>query len=178
MNKTKGRFEVDNDSAVGGTLSLTHTVTGSLSSSVSLVKSGGGSSVGQSGTITAVSTLSPVTIGATTGDPDDAFNAQPGKLDYVLFSPSDSSVSDSGNIDSAFISQYSFAGVQTFGMSLSALQTVQATGLSGLQQSFTVSDVLGDVKVIYNYTPAAVPEPASALLSGIGCLALLRRRRH
>ena len=176
MNKNGGRFEVDNDSLTGGTLTLTHTVTGSLSSSVSLVKTGGASSVGQSGSVTAVSTLASVTIGATTGDPDDAFNAQPGSADYVRFDPTSTSASDSGNIDLGFISQYAFAGVQTFGMSFGALQTVQATGVSGLQQSFTVSDVVGNVVVTYNYD--AVPEPTSALLGGLGALALLRRRRH
>ena len=176
MNKNGGRFEVDNDSATGGTLTLTHTVTGLLSSPVSLVKTGGASSVGQSGSVTAVSTLGSVTIGATTGDPTNAFNAQPASADYVSFSPSSTSASDTGNIDAGFISQYAFAGSQTFGMTFGGLQTVQATGVSGLQQSFTVSDVLGNVTVTYNYT--AVPEPASALLGGIGCLALLRRRRH
>jgi uncharacterized protein (TIGR03382 family) len=52
---------------------------------------------------------------------------------------------------------------------------VSATGVSGLQQSFTVSNISGAVVVTYTYT--AIPEPSAALLGGLGFLALLRRRR-
>ncbi len=175
MNKTGGRFEVDNDSLDSGTIDLTHSVIGSLSSSVSLAKTGGVTFVGQSGSVTASNTFS-ATIGATSGDPLNAFNAQPGNVDYVRFDPANSSASDSGNIESAFISQYAFAGAQTYDITFNATQSVGVTGLGGLQQALVVSSISGDVTVTYNYS--AVPEPTSALLGGLGVVALLRRRRH
>lgn len=174
--KSRGQLEVDNDSASSGTISLTHQVIGNLTSSVSLVKTGGGSSVGQSGSLTALNTFS-ANVGVSSGDNVLTFNATL-LADYVNFQPGSSTVSDSGNIDLAFINQYGFAGFQTFNITMGATQAVSATGLSALQQAFTNSIIEGDVRVVYNYTPAVVPEPASALLGGMGCLALLRRRRH
>ena len=168
---------VDNDSTTGGTIILTHTVTGQLSSSVSLLKAGGLSSVGQLGSLTIVSTSGPLPIGATTGDPIGIFNYQYGNVDYNgMNSGSYASVSDSGNIDTSVISQYASPGLQTFGMTFAAPVNQQATGLSGLHLYFDGSEGNVDATVTYNYL--AVPEPASALLGGIGCLALLRRRRH
>ncbi len=174
MTKQRGQLEVDNDSASSGTISLTHQVIGALSSSVSLVKTGGGSSVGQSGSFTASNTFS-ATVGVSSGDNILTFDATL-LSDYVKFQPGTSTASDAGVIDPSFISQYAFAGFQTFNITMGATQAVNATGLSALQQAFTNSDIDGKVAVTYNYS--AVPEPASALLGGIGCLALLRRRRH
>ena len=176
MTKQRGQLEVDNDSASSGTISLTHQVIGDLTSSVSLVKTGGSSSVGQSGSFTAANTLSAV-VGVSSGDNVLTFDATL-LPDYLKFQPGTATAGDSGNIDPAFINQYAFAGFQTFNIIMGATQTVSATGLSALQQAFTNSDIEGKVSVVYNYTPAVIPEPASALLGGLGCLALLRRRRH
>lgn len=174
MTKQRGQLEVDNDSATGGAIVMTHQVTGTLSSTVSLVKTGGASSVGQSGSITVTDTLG-ATVGVSSGDSTTTFNATL-LADYAIFQPGASTVSDTGNIDTAFINQYAFAGFQTFLITMGGAQSVNATGLSALQQAFTNSDIKGEVTVTYNYE--AVPEPASALLGGLGCLALLRRRRH
>lgn len=177
ITKSGGRFEVDNDSETSGTINLTHAVIGSLSSSdVSLRKTGGGVvSVGQSGSITATSTLSGQSVSATTGDSNSTFNAT-GNTDYVLFEPTDVNVGDSGTIRSADLSDYEAVGISSYDITFNPLQTVSATGLSGLQQAFTVASVSGSVTVTYNYI-AAVPEPGSALLGGIGVLLFFRRRR-
>lgn len=175
LNKTGGRFEVDNDSENGGTLNLTHSVVGSLTASGVALLRDDFSSIGATGTLTASNTLSDQSVSATTGDSTTTFNAT-GLGDYVLFEPGNASDSDTGSIGSAFISSY--AGSGTFTTTVNASQTVDVTGLGGLQQAFTVSSVSGDVTVTYNFTPTAVPEPTSALLGGIGFLLLLRRRRR
>jgi hypothetical protein len=174
MTKQRGQLEVDNDSATFGGITMTHQVIGALSSTVSLVKTGGASSVGQSGSVTAINSQS-ATVGVSSGDLTTTFDATL-LSDYAVFTPGTSTVNDSGNIDAAFINQYAFAGFQNFVITMGATQAVSATGLSALQQAFTNSDIDGKVTVVYEYN--AVPEPASALLGGFGVLALLRRRRH
>lgn len=178
MTKSGGRFEIDNDSDTAGTIDLTHSVIGLLSSTdVSLRKAGGGIVfVGQSGSITAVNSLTGQAVGASSGDSTTSFNAT-GNADYVLFQPANTSASDSGNIRSADITDYTSVGASTFNIKFDATQTVSATGLSGLQQAFTVSGVSGNVTVTYNYI-AAIPEPTSSLLGALGFLTLLHRRRR
>lgn len=83
-------------------------------------------------------------------------------------------VSDSGDVNNAFISVYQ--GTGTFTDTVTADQIVRATGLGGIQQSFTVSNISGAVVITYTYT--AIPEPASALLGGLGLLGLVIRRRR
>jgi hypothetical protein len=173
LNKTGGSFQIDNDSATAGTIDLTHSVTGSLSSTVSLLNTSL-VAIGTSGSLTASSSLTGQSIAATTGDSVSTFNST-GLGDNVVFNPENSSDSDTGTIFSFVQAQYE--GTGTYTTTVNALQTVGVTGVSGLQQAFTVSSVSGDVVVTYNYT-AVVPEPASALLGGLGFLAILRRRRY
>jgi hypothetical protein len=173
LNKTGGSFQIDNDSATAGTIDLTHSVTGSLSSTVSLLNTSL-VAIGTSGSLTASSSLTGQSIAATTGDSVSTFNST-GLGDNVVFNPENSSDSDTGTISSFVQAQYE--GTGTYTTTVNALQTVGVTGVSGLQQAFTVSSLSGDVVVTYNYT-AVVPEPASALLGGLGFLAILRRRRY
>jgi len=115
LTKTGGTYEVDNDSATGGTIDLTHSVIGQLSSpDVSLRKTGAGVVfVGQTGSITAVNSLTNQSVSATTGDSTTSFNAT-GLGDYVFFAPADSSSSDSGTIRAADNADYEFVGLSTF----------------------------------------------------------------
>ena len=63
---------------------------------------------------------------------------------------------------------------------LIVLGTGWATGLGGLQQAFTVSDVSGTVTVTYNYSgdSPTVPEPTTSLLGLFGAVMLMRRRQR
>lgn len=177
MNKSGGRFEVDNDSDTAGTIDLTHVVIGQLSSSdVSLRNTAGGIHfVGETGTVTASSSLLNQAVGVSSGDSTSAFNAT-GDADYVIFEPTDVNVGNFGTIRSSDQADYTSLGPSTFDIQFGATQSVNAAGLSGLQQAFTVSNVFGSVTVTYNYIQA-VPEPASSLLGGLGLLLALRRRR-
>ena len=170
FTKSGGSYSIDNDSNVGGTINLTHQVVGSLSSTKPLFNDAFLPIFG-TGTLEATSTLNNVTIGATTGDPTDQFNAT-GGADNVVFAPADVTDSHSGAV--ASIAQSSYIGTGTYTMTFGANQLVSATGLGGLQQAIVVSEVSGTVTVIYEY----VPEPSSALLGATGLLFLLRRRRH
>lgn len=175
LTKTGGQFEVDNDSTESGFITLHHNVVGSLSvvsGGVSLVRDDL-TSIGASGTLTASSSMSPQEVTGTSGDDTDTFDAT-GLSDYVRFNPLHASATDSGTI--ASLAQAAFQGPGTFVLGANALQSVNVTGLGGLQQAITVSDVSGEVTVTYHYD--AIPEPASALLGGLGFLALLRRRRY
>lgn len=173
LNKTGGRFEVDNDSATAGTISLTHSVVGSLTATGVALLREDFSAIGQTGTLTAVNQLTNQSVAATTGDATNTFNAT-GGADYVLFQPGNSTATSSGTIGSLFLAGYQ--GTGTFTTTVNGNQSVGVTGLGGLQQAFTVSNVSGTVTVTYDYT-SVVPESSSALLGGLGMLLLLRRRR-
>jgi hypothetical protein len=175
LNKSGGSFQVDNDSASAGTIDLTHQVKGSLSTSLgaTALLNTGFATIGTNTVLVATSTLSSVSISGTTGDATNAFNAT-GLGDFVSFNPTPVGASDSGDINNFFIGLYQGAG--TFTDTVTADQIVSATGVSGLQQSFTVSNISGAVVVTYTYT--AIPEPASALLGGLGLLGLVVRRRR
>jgi hypothetical protein len=177
FTKTGGKYEVDNDSMSSGTVDLTHSVSGLLQSGdVSLRKAGVGVVyVGQSGSLQAINTLSNQSVGITTGDDIEAFNST-GLGDNVVYFPGNSNATDSGFIRTADITDYESVGAGTFSLDFTGTQNVNVTGLGGLQQSFTVSSIAGDVTVTYNYTEA-IPEPEAALLGGLGFLALLKRRR-
>jgi hypothetical protein len=178
LHKSGGQFEVDNDSDTAGTITLEHNVVGNLSvvsGGVSLIREDL-SFIGASGALTANSAMSPREVLGTTGDDTETFDAT-GLGDYIRFNPSDATVTDSGVIAAIARSAFEGTGVSdTFVLGANAIQSVNVTGLGGLQQAITVANVSGDVTVTYNYD--AIPEPASALLGGIGCLMLLRRRRY
>lgn len=175
LNKSGGSFQVDNDSDNAGTINLTHQVKGSLSTSLDFraLLNTGFATIGNNTVLVATSTLSNQSIAGTQGDATNAFNAT-GLGDFVSFNPTTIGASDSGDVNNAFISYYQ--GTGTFTDTVTADQIVSATGLSGLQQSFTVSNISGAVVVTYTYT--AIPEPASALLGGLGLLGLVVRRRR
>ncbi|RYG95343.1 MAG: PEP-CTERM sorting domain-containing protein [Alphaproteobacteria bacterium] len=175
MNKTGGRFEVDNDSTNTGTISMNHNVVGNLSvvaGSVGLIRSDF-TAIGGSGSLTASSSLTDQPIAATSGDATNTFNAT-GQSDHIVFIPSAAAASSSGTI--ASFATPTYAGPGTFILGVNAIQSVSVTGLGGLQQAFTVSGVSGEVTVTYNYD--AIPEPGAAVLGGLGVLALMGRRRR
>jgi hypothetical protein len=181
LTKSGGQFEVDNDSASTGSISLEHNIIGSISvvsGDVTLVRGGSMSegrsgTIGESGTLTATSVMPAQTVSATSGDDTETFDVT-GQSDYVSFNPADAFANDSGTI--ALLAQSAFEGPGTFVLGANSLQSVNVTGLGGLQQAITVANVSGRVTVTYDYMP--VPEPGSALLGGLGCLLLLRRRNR
>jgi hypothetical protein len=168
--KTGGSLDVDNDSLTGGTISLTHSVLGSLDiGSYDFSKVGGGS-VATSGTpLKAINTVSGITVGATTGDRTDQFNVT-NAADYYHYAPADATKTVSGNLSN--ISQ--FQGASTYDWTFGADQTSNVAGLSGVNYALVNSSVNGHVTVTYT----TVPEPSTNLLGLIPVsLFVLRRRR-
>lgn len=171
LNKTDGRFRIDNDSAEGGTITLEQRIVGMLTPDGVSLRKMDGTFVGQNGRITAISSLS-TTIAANDGDDIDTFDT--GGADYVDFSPIDTSASDSGMIHSDDRAGYIASGPTTnFFITFDANQFTQVTGVGGLQQLINPSNAAGTITVTYDF----VPEPSTALLCGVGLLVILRRRR-
>lgn len=170
LEKSGGSYQADNDSATGGSVTLTHQLQGSLSSSdVNLIST----TFQPIGSSLLVTSSTNTTLTATTGDPTNVFN-DTGLGDYFIFNPAAASNSTGGDVFSGVWSGY--IGTGTFDINALVQQNVQLTGLGGVQQAFTVSDAAGAVTVVYNYT---VPEPTTALLVGAtGAFLLLARRRR
>jgi len=169
FTKTGGSLSVDNDSVNGGTLTLSHSLVGGLTSTdVGLVN--GSFQTFLSG-VEAVSSTSH-NIAGNDGDSDTSFDT--GGPDYYSWLPADATLNAAGDIFSGALGGY--IGNGTFALLFTANQAVNITGLGGLQQAFTVSNVAGSATVTYTYT-TLIPEPSIAALGGLSLLGLLRRRR-
>lgn len=172
MEKTGGSLSVDNDSVESGTVTFTHTLDGLLSSTDVNLLDTGFSSNWATTNLQAVSATSSF-VDATSGDSTVDFN-NTGDVDFFQFNPADVSDTESAFINSAVWAGY--LGTGTYTINFAASQLVNASGLGGLQQAFTVSQTSGSVTVEYTI----VPEPSTfALLSGacaLGFLVLRRRR--
>jgi len=165
FDKLGGSYAVDNDSAAFGSITFNHELKGRLTSS--------DVSVGTAGTYLAALSEFTTSVGTDDGDPQSQFDT--GGPDYVVYNPADIlGTTTTATIEGA--SWAAYTGTNTFNVNFQASQTFGVDGVGGLQSQTIASQVAPTVEVIYTYT--AVPEPASALLGGLGILTLLRRRRR
>ncbi|MDB6135243.1 MAG: hypothetical protein JWM59_3486 [Verrucomicrobiales bacterium] len=176
LMKTGGTAAVDNDSNSDGEVILTHTVTGHLAAvgnEVTLLDNSN-APIPSTGGLQAVSSF-VTSVAPTSGDGTGSFD-NTGAGDFVTFSPGPTTITSSGTIGSLYNLQYTASPDDTaFDLQFSAQQSASYTGVSGLQQLFTVSRVSGAVTVAYNYI--LVPEASSAALCGMAFLGMNRRRR-
>lgn len=167
LSKIGGSLAVDNDSASTGTVTFTHTLSGALSSSdVNLLNTSFS---------TAYTTLNAVSstqqeIGVTSGDPTNQFNVT-AFSDYYQFNPTDVNLSSGASINQLFWGGY-LGESGTYTLVFNANQLVNASGLGGLQQAFTVSQAVGSVTV------EVIPEPTTGALLAVGMAALVYRSRR
>ncbi|MFT4175284.1 MAG: choice-of-anchor E domain-containing protein [Luteolibacter sp.] len=171
--KIDGSLSVDNDSAEAGSISVAHSIRGDLtvaSGGVSLMNTTGNSI----GVNVVASSTGGTTLGATSGDPTNAYNDTSPASDHWVFTPADTNASNSGTIFSGF--QNSYVGTDNFVLNFAALQTSDINGLGGVNYALVNSSIEGFVTVRYNYD--VIPEPSS-MLFGLGSVGLLffRRRR-
>lgn len=170
--KTGGSLTVDNDSGSTGTIGMTHTILAALDVGVFDMSKVGGGSLATSGTaLKAISSISGVNIGVTSGDPTDQFNATL-STDYYAYNASEVTKTVTGSLSD----KAQFEGGSTFDWIFSADQTSTITGLSGVNYALVNSSVAGNVTITYNYS--SIPETSAAALGGLGILTLLRRRRR
>lgn len=164
--KTGGSLFVDNESATAASGNINQSVTINLTSSVGLVDS----TFSPIGTgVTATSTYA-ASVG---GDDGDGPSVQTTGPDYDGTSFGPVSTSQTKDVNTAAFGGYQ--GVGTYVINAGGVQGFDTSAIGGAAVAIDPATVSGDVTITYTYT---VPEPSSALLGGIGCLALLRRRRH
>jgi hypothetical protein len=165
LTKKGGSLYVDNDSAIGGT--------GTISQATFIILSGR-PMVDDFGTDLTSKSLTAVSFYAAAVGSDDGdgagFQASGPDYDGILFA--DSTVSSSGEVGSAFLSSYT--GTDTFTLTATGTQGVDVSSISGVAGSFSPAGAEGFVTITYNY----VPEPDVTLLGGIGVFLLLRRRHR
>ena len=166
--KTGGSLYVDNESDTSASGDIAQSVTINLNSTdVALLAL-------PSGLIGAnVSAIS--TYAATTGPDDgDGPGVQPGGVDYdgTSFGPTSTSVTQT--VRPIVWSDYE--GTGTYVIDVIGSQGFDASAFGGAAIQITPASVLGNVIITYTFT--SIPEPTSALLGGLGFLALLRRRRR
>lgn len=168
LTKTGGTLEVDNDSLSGGSITLNHSLAGSLSSpDVALFNT----SFQPIGTLNTVSSYTQ-SIGATTGDATNQFD-RTFAADYASYSPAVTSSTTSGAVSSLVWSGYE--GIGTFAINVNATQGASITGLGGVQLTRTVSQASGDVTVTYDFTPVPEPSTWAMVVGGVGMFAFGRR---
>jgi hypothetical protein len=164
-----GSLQVDNDGLSGATVTFGREVKGKLTSA--------DVTVGNNTTYRSAITEFDHFVAADDGDRifplPEVFDV--GGTDYYSYAPGDElGTNNSANISSELWAAYT--GTGTYNVNFVSLQSFYYTGIGALQIQSTAASIAPTVTVTYNYI-AAVPEPASTLLGGIGLLALLRRRR-
>jgi hypothetical protein len=167
VTKSAGSLFVDNESSEPATGDISQSVTINLNSvDVDLLASPSGF-IGTN--VNAISTYAAFT------GPDDGDGPllQPGGVDYdgTFFGPTTTTLVQT--VRALVMPEY--IGTGTYDIDVNATQGFDASAFGGAAIGITPANAAGSVTVEYIYTP--IPEPASALLGGLGCLALLRRRR-
>lgn len=168
VKKSGGSLFVDNDAATPASGSISQSVTINLTSgSVALLDSVP-NPIGNN--ITATTSFS-VSL-----DPDDGDGGgyQTGGPDFGGTDFGTFTVTETKNVGTGFFTGYQ--GVGTYVIDAGGTQGTDTTAVGGAAFQGTPATASGDVTITYTYD--AVPEPTSALLGGLGVLALLRRRRH
>jgi hypothetical protein len=167
VTKSGGSLFVDNESSDTASGNISQSVTINLNSiDVDLLAASGGA-IGLN--VSAVSTYA-----ATTGPDDgDGPGVQPGGIDYDGTSFSPTTTTETKNVKAIVWSEYE--GTGTYNIDVLGAQGFDAAAFGGAAIQITPATASGSVTVVYNFTP--IPEPASAMLGALGCLALLRRRR-
>ncbi len=167
VTKSGGSLYVDNDSASPASGSISQSVTINLSATgASLLNEASDGLVGSN--VTANSFYS-VSLSA---DDGDGAGYQAGGTDWggTEFSDVTTSQSETAGSTASFVGSGT-----TFTIKASGTQATDTAAVSGVAGAFSPAVASGFVTVTYTYS---VPEPAAALLGGLGLLTLLRRRRH
>lgn len=175
LTKSGGSLYVDNDSDTGASGEISQSVIITLTSDVGLIVNGGFTPYPS---ISVTSTYM-TTVGADDGDGGVA-NAktefQPGGPDYAGTSFGIETATFGAALNPLVNGQ--FQGTGTINLTASGSQSSETGSVGGLFYASGPATVSGVVTVYYNYTPATIPEPTTALLGGLSAVALLRRRRN
>lgn len=167
VTKNGGSLFVDNESATPASGNISQSVTINLTSSVGLVDASF-TAIGNGVSATSSYTA---TVGADDGDGPGVQTTGP---DYDGTTFGQTSTSQTKDVYSGAFGGYQ--GTGTYAIDAGGVQGFNTAAIGGAAVAIDPASVLGDVTITYNFT--AIPEPSSALLGGIGCLALLRRRRR
>ncbi len=167
VTKTGGSLFVDNESATPASGNISQSVTINLTSSVGLVDA----SFAPIGTGVSATSSYSANVDADDGDGAGVQSTGP-DYDGTSFGPT--STSQTKDVNSAAFGGYQ--GTGTYVIDAGGDQGFNTSAIGGAAVAIDPASVSGDVTITYTFT--AIPEPGSALLGGIGCLALLRRRRR
>lgn len=169
-NVNGGQFILDNDSEEAASGIFEFGATNSIgSSSVPMLDASFSPVVGQVKVVHAEEFALSANEGDGAGDYD---SSAPDGMLYVGGSECDGKT---GYINSAFFPQY--IGTGTFTVQVDTKQYMTYGGVSGIEVAFTPVSAFGCMDITYDYS--CVPEPSSilAIVTGMGSLLALRRRR-
>lgn len=168
VTKTGGSLFVDNESAAPASGNISQSVTIDLSSPVSLVDG----SLLPIGNGVAATSVYAASVGV---DDGDGAGVQSTGADYdgTSFGP----VSNSQTRDVHTLVFGDYKGTGTYVIDVVGVQGFNTSAIGGAAVAIDPATASGDVTITYTYSVSAIPEPSSALLGGLGLLALLRRRR-
>ena len=122
--------------------------------------------------ITATSTYA-ATVTADNGDGSGVQADTPGNdYDGTVFGSN--LATQTKNVNAFVFSGYQ--GIGTYVINAGGVQGFDTSAIGGAAVAIDPARVLGNVTITYTYD--AIPEPASAVIGGLGLLTLLRRRRR
>lgn len=170
VNSTGALAQADNeDAAPTGSIDISYLIGGNLTGVQSVIDA----ALSNAWSNIDINDSASATLGI---DDGDGIGLQVGGPDYFDFAPAAGADIVNANLHAITFADYEGTAGQKLDLTYGSTSLVTTTAVGAVSTASSPANVSGSVLVTYTYT-AAVPEPSSTALLGLGGLALILRRR-